>query len=396
MTRAAVAVWYADVTTERDRSGSPRDPAGDDGAPDEPAAGGLRRRQWLGGGASLLLAGGCVGTRGGPTVASVPGPSLDPAAELRRIAFGSCLHQDHPQPILDVIVRQQPGLMLMLGDNVYADAEDEATLREAYATLGRREEWARLRAAAPLLATWDDHDYGRNDAGAEYPLRDASQAIMLDFFGEPADSPRRQRPGVYHAVTLGPVGRRVQVLLLDTRYFRGALRRGPIVGHYARSDDAQGTMLGAAQWQWLAEQLRQPAELRLLVSSIQLVADDHDYERWDEFPRERERLLALLRDTRAAGVVVLSGDRHYAELSVLEGSPLGYPLYDLTSSSLNRPLGPAFEGNRRRVGPTVAAANFGSVEVDWEGGVVTLRIWDGHGVARVDHSLLLASLAPAR
>ena len=48
----------------------------------------------------------------------------------------------------------------------------------------------------------------------------------------------------------------------------------------------------------------------------------------------RERLLSLLRDTRAAGVVVLSGDRHYAELSVLEGSPLGYPLYDLTSSTI--------------------------------------------------------------
>jgi alkaline phosphatase D len=363
------------MTTERDR--------------------GLGRREWLGGGASLLLAGGCNGSLARPTVVSVPGPPLDPAAELQRIAFGSCLHQDHPQPILDVITRKQPGLMLMLGDNVYADAEDEATLREAYATLGRREEWARLRAAAPMLATWDDHDYGRNDAGAEYPLREASQGIMLDFFGEPTDSPRRGRSGVYHAVTLGPAGRRVQVIMLDTRYFRGALRRGPIIGHYARSDDARETLLGEAQWAWLAEQLRRPAELRLLVSSIQLVGDDHDYERWDEFPHERERLLTLLRDTRASGVIVLSGDRHYAELSVLEGSTVGYPLHDLTSSSLNRPLGSAFEGNRRRVGPVVDSANFGSVEVDWAGGVITLRIWDEHGVARVDHSLLLASLAPA-
>lgn len=367
------------MTTARERPGQP-----------------LGRRAWLEGSASLLLAGGCTGSLAGAAVVPALGPQLDPSAELRRIAFGSCLHQDHAQPILDVIARQTPGLMLMLGDNVYADAEDEATLREAYATLSRREEWARLRAAVPMLATWDDHDYGRNDAGAEYPLREVSQDIMLDFFGEPTDSPRRQRPGVYHAVTLGPVGRRVQVILLDTRYFRGALRRGPMVGHYARSDDARDTMLGPAQWAWLAEQLRQPAELRLLVSSIQLVGDDHDFERWDALPHERERLLALVRDTQAAGVIVLSGDRHYAELSVLEGSVVGYPLYDLTSSSLNRPLGSAFEGNRRRVGPVVGSANFGSVEVDWEGGVITLRIWDEHGVARIDHSLLLASLAPAR
>jgi alkaline phosphatase D len=387
------------MTTGGHRSRRTPDDVGDVGdAGERPgaAAGGVGRRTWIEGSAALLLAGGCNGTLAGPAVVPVPGPPLDEGAELRRIAFGSCLHQDGPQSILDVIARQAPELFLMLGDNVYADAEDAATLREAYATLGRREEFRRLRAAAPMLATWDDHDYGRNDAGAEYPLRDASQRILLDFFGEPADSPRRRRPGVYHAVTIGPVGRRVQVILLDTRYFRGALRRGPMPNHYARSDDPRDTMLGQEQWAWLAEELRRPAELRLLVSSIQLVAEDHDYERWDEFPHERQRLLALVGETGARGVVVLSGDRHAGELSVLEGSAVGYPLHDLTSSSLNRPIGGTVEGNGHRVGPVVSSANFGAVEVDWEGGVVTLRLYDEHGVARVDRSLLLASLEPAR
>ena len=378
------------MTTDGDGS------CGAGGSPGGATSAGFGRRQWLEGSASLLLASSCATELAGPPVVAVPGPPLDPAAELRRIAFGSCLHQDGPQSILDVITRQAPGVMLMLGDNVYADAEDEETLRQAYATLGRREEFARLRAAAPMLATWDDHDYGRNDAGADYPLREASQRIMLDFFGEPADSSRRGRAGVYHAEVLGPVGRRVQVILLDTRYFRSPLRRGPMSGHYARSDDPRDTLLGEAQWAWLAEQLRLPAELRLLVSSVQLVAVDHDYERWDEFPHERERLLALLRDTRASGVVVLSGDRHYAELSVLDRSVVGYPLYELTSSSLNRPFGPAFEGNLHRVGPTVASSNFGSVEVDWDSGMITLRVWDEHGVPRIDHSLLLASLSAPR
>jgi alkaline phosphatase D len=153
------------------------------------------RRRWLGGGASLLLAGGCIGARGGPVVRPVAGPPVATEVELRRIAFGSCLHQDHPQPILDVIAGQRPQLMLMLGDNVYANAEDEATLREAYVVLGGREEYARLRAVAPVLATWDDHDYGRDDAGAEYPLREVSQQVMLDFFhgasGQESTMPRR-------------------------------------------------------------------------------------------------------------------------------------------------------------------------------------------------------------
>lgn len=357
---------------------------------------GLGRRQWLGGGASLLLAGGCAGLRADVPVIPVPGPPVDPRVELRRIAFGSCLHQDHPQPLLDVITRQAPQLVLMLGDNVYADAEDEATLREAYVALSRRPEFVRLRAAAPMLATWDDHDYGRDNAGAEYPLRGASQQIMLDFFGEPADSPRRRRPGVYHAQTFGSPGRRVQVILLDTRYFRSPLRRGPAPGRHARSDDPRDTLLGDAQWAWLAEMLRQPAELRLLVSSIQLVAEEHDYERWDEFPHERARLLALVGETGAGGVIVLSGDRHHAEMSVLEGSAVGYPLVDLTSSSLNRPIGKLTEPNRHRMGPLVGSANFGSVEVDWDGGVVKLRVWDEHGVPRIEHAVRLAALAPAR
>jgi alkaline phosphatase D len=315
---------------------------------------------------------------------------------LTRIAFGSCAHQDKPQPIWDTILGYRPELFIFAGDNVYGDVSSEAMteLRAAYARAAAIEGHAKLRRAVPVLATWDDHDYGRNDAGAEYPLRDVSQRIMLDFFDEPADSPRRQRPGVYRADVFGPVGRRVQVILLDTRYFRSALRRGTMSGRYARSGDPRDTMLGPTQWDWLGRELRRPAELRLLVSSVQVIAEDHDYERWDELPHERERLLALVGEAGARGLVALSGDRHQAELSVLEGTAAGYPLYDLTSSSLNRPLGGSSAHNRHRVGPVVDVSNFGSVDVDWEGRVVTLRVWDEHGVPRIDHSLLLGTLAP--
>ena len=101
-------------------------------------------------------------------------------------------------------------------------------------------------------------------------------------------------------------------------------------------------MLGPEQWTWLEAQLREPADLRLIVSSIQLVADGHQFEHWGNFPRERKRLFNLIRDTRASGVVLLSGDRHLAEISKLSASDPegpGYPLFDITSSSLNAPSG---------------------------------------------------------
>ena len=100
-------------------------------------------------------------------------------------------------------------------------------------------------------------------------------------------------------------------------------------------------MLGDTQWAWLEQQLIVPARLRIFVSSIQVVAQDHGFEKWMNFPLERERLYKLLKDTKAARVVALSGDRHLAELSMMDAG-LGYPLYDLTSSGLTEaspPLG---------------------------------------------------------
>ena len=111
----------------------------------------------------------------------------------------------------------------------------------------------------------------------------------------------------------------MQVILLDTRWFRSALKpsddRGkPGKERYLPDADPAKTMLGEAQWRWLEEQLRQPAELRLLVSSIQVVAEGHGWERWGNFPLERQRLYRLIADTRAQGVVFLSGDRHVGAL----------------------------------------------------------------------------------
>ena len=212
-------------------------------------------------------------------------------------------------------------------------------MRGKYAKLAAQPGFKKLLATCPMLATWDDHDFGGDDVGADYPKRRESQAAFLDFLGVAKDSPRRQREGVYHAETFGPPGKRVQVILLDTRYQRSApkkdLRRPRNKGLYVPSDDPKARMLSEEQWTWLEARLKEPAEVRLLASSIQVVAEDHGFEKWANFPRERQRLYKLIRDTKAAGLVLLSGDRHLAELSLMDGD-VGYPLYDLTSSGMNQ------------------------------------------------------------
>src|SRR5688572_31268903 len=105
--------------------------------------------------------------------------------------------------------------------------------RVEFVKLGAVPGFANFRKSTEILAMWDDHDYGENDGGADYAKRDESKAIFLDFFGEPADSPRRRNgAGMYHADTFGPPGKRVQVILLDGRYHRSRLDRDQVNGGY--------------------------------------------------------------------------------------------------------------------------------------------------------------------
>lgn len=145
---------------------------------------------------------------------------------LSRIAFGSCANQDKPQPIWEAVVETKPQVFLFLGDNIYADTQDMTVMSAKYDLLGKQPGYQKLQKTCPILATWDDHDYGANDAGAEYPKKKESQQVFLDFFGVGKDDPRRTREGVYHAQIFGPQGKRVQIILLDARYFRSPLKKG--------------------------------------------------------------------------------------------------------------------------------------------------------------------------
>lgn len=310
------------------------------------------------------------------------GVSLQAEEPLSRIAFGSCANEHRPQPVWKAINETKPQLFIFMGDNVYVDSADPAKLKESYDLLAEIPGVAELRESTPIVATWDDHDYGKNDVGAEWEGKEASKEAFMEFFETPADSPLRKRGGVYDAKIFGPEGKRVQVILLDTRWFRGPLRKmtkdevkeeraktKKKVGRYLPDENSDSTMLGEEQWEWLAAELRKPAELRLLVSSIQVIPNEHGWEKWGNLPRERKKLLDVIRDN-ATNVIILSGDRHLSEISLLppetDGGPF-YPLYEVTSSGLNQ-TGLPEEENRFRVEDTEIfnQPNFGLIEVDWE------------------------------
>src|SRR5512135_2232554 len=98
-------------------------------------------------------------------------------------------------------------------------------LRAKYAELAAQPGCVKRRAGALVAATGEDHDFGEDDARGDYPQKEASRQIFLDFWGEPAASPRRARDGVYASYVFGPPGQRVQLILLDLRYNRTPLKR---------------------------------------------------------------------------------------------------------------------------------------------------------------------------
>ena len=318
---------------------------------------------------------------------------------VSRVLFGSCIKQDRPISIFHTMASQRPDLLLFTGDNIYADTDDMNVMREKYAALAARREFQALRERCPILATWDDHDYGVNDGGADFPKRAESQKNFLDFWQVPENSPRRSQAGIYDAKVLGPKGKRLQIIMLDTRYFRSPLKKGErrVGGPYYPDDDPTKTMLGEAQWQWLEQQLKRPAEIRVIVSSIQFAPSAAGQECWANLPLERQRMLQLITETKANGVIVISGDRHWSELSAIT-EEVPYPIYDWTCSSLNQnhSRGTPTENSFRIDETTYHHENYGVVAIDWKAGdpSIAISVRDIEGRPRIEKQINLSELSP--
>ena len=308
----------------------------------------------------------------GPSATTPPAAALDTTQTLTTIAFGSCNRQDEPQPLWDDILAQQPDLWIWLGDNIYGDTDDMREMRGKYNQQLAQPGYQQLRATVPVVGTWDDHDYGVNDGGKEFAQKAASRDLMLEFLAVPKNQPVWDREGAYQAYTFGPTGRRVKILLLDTRYFRDALLASADTARRYGAN-ASGDLLGEAQWRWLeAELSNSDAQVHLIGSSIQVLAEDHGFEKWANFPQSRQRLFDLIADTQTPGVVLLSGDRHIGEISRYDVPGVPYPLYDLTSSGLTHVYEEADEPNRYRVSDLITELNFGLITIDWNSNPIRL------------------------
>ena len=323
-----------------------------------------------------------------------------------KILFGSCGHQDKKIPIFNAINKEKGDLFIFLGDNIYGDTNDMDVLTDKYQRLGAKPGFKTLKAQTPIIAMWDDHDYGQNDAGKEYPHKEQSRQIMLNFWGEPANSARRTRSdGIYTSYMYGENEQTIQVIMPDLRWNRDALnhvgeleyytkRKLNNQGPYSPSEVKGASMLGEAQWQWLEQELKKPAAIKLIASSLQLSPDFTGWESWANFPEDRNRLFALIKKHKVNGVVIISGDTHWGEISKYQQN-LDYPLIEMTSSGLTekwKDVSP----NKHRVGNYTHNVNYGDLSIDWQQTDPTISLKlkgiDGQVIMQSDFSL--SSISP--
>ena len=356
----------------------------------------------------------------------LPFRGFDYDKKITTLALGSSANQNLPQPIWKIIEQSKPDLFLFAGDTVTLSSDgrtETKLLAPQFKKLNMVAEFRSLREKIPFLTVWNNSDFGMNYSGGDNPDKELRRTEFIKYWSYLQTALPQGQKALYHAKIFGPKKQKVQIIMLDTRWDRSPLKKNPedhlamptsipsptpqnsteklmpleksgssaavdattkpaelvpeIVSYpqpFLSDDDKSKHFLTEEQWTWLENELKKPSELKFLVSSIQVIPNDHHFEKWGNFPAERERLFRLLIKTKAKNLILLSGDRHLGAIAKLEVKKLG-PIFEMTSSGLNG----NFEKNKVLADMTYlkdayAKPNFGLVKINWEKRKVILEI----------------------
>ena len=291
-----------------------------------------------------------------------------------KYGLGSCLDQRFEQEIWSSIKNEHIDGFIFLGDNVYGDTPSGklTKMKKAYAIQKTKlPKW--LMNDKEILSIWDDHDFGLNDGGGDYPLKRDAEKMFLNFWNISNEDPRRNRDGVYFKKTNEIEGITVEIIGLDTRYFRSKLKGKK--NAYKQNNDLKATILGQNQWSWLEESIyNSSADIIMILSSIQILATNHPYEKWANFPLERKKLLKLIANaSKDKTIIAVTGDRHRSGIYQNEN------FVEITSSSLNKPGSKNSETDPLLIGKTYPIKNFGTINIEPSKNKMTVSIHDKNG-----------------
>ena len=285
-----------------------------------------------------------------------------------KIGIGSCLDQDFPQPIWQPIEEENLDYFIFLGDNVYGDSIFENLYKMKRAYSKQEKLLPDFLDQTDIFAIWDDHDYGKNDGGSDYKYKKLAENLFLDFWNVPINDVRRSREGIYFSENKVFFNKKYKLIFLDTRYFRSQLKGKK--GSYQKNNDESATILGKEQWTWLEKELDSNFDYLFIFSSIQIIPEDHGFEKWSNFPNDRTKLLKILEKYKDR-TILFSGDRHRSGIYKRNG------IIEITSSSMNKPGSSFFETDKYLIGETYPQENYSVLKI--LNNYINIDIKDKHG-----------------
>jgi alkaline phosphatase D len=308
---------------------------------------------------------------------------IDPPAF--KFALGSCSYTNEPRfdrpgkgygsehEIYESIADKTPNMMLWLGDNTYlreADWNTRTGILHRYTDTRSTKEMQRLLATTHNYATWDDHDFGPNNSDRSFIHKDKTLEAFKLFWANPTFG----LPHVDGGITTKFQFHDIEFFVLDNRYFRSP--KNPKNG--------DEVLLGKEQIDWLIDALSNSySPFKMIAIGGQVLNSEKIAENYRNYEEEFAYLTKRLEEERIRGVIFLTGDRHFTELSRTE-SEKGYVMYDLTVSSLTAGSYSTAdkEPNKNRVEGTVTTEhNFSVVEVTGKRKerVLTIRTYNTEG-----------------
>ena len=124
------------------------------------------------------------------------------------------------------------------------------------------------------------------------------------------------------------------------------------------------------------EVIKIKTDLTIIATSIQLLATEHRFEKWSNFPADHLKLKNLLK-SQSRPILVISGDRHQGAIYKDEN------IYEITSSSLNKTISSIFgrpkEADKYMLGEMFSGENYGLITVDTDKKLIDLEIKDING-----------------
>ena len=245
-------------------------------------------------------------------------------------------------------------------------------IKRKYDRQKQNEHYRKFCSDTRVFGVWDDNDYGMGDGNRTYKIKEKSREMLFEFLDIPEDSRERLHTGAYQSNTIIHGDKHIKIILLDVRYFKDPLKRD-LLGNNRYIKDPHATILGEQQWDWLENELdTSTADIHIIGSGIQVIPEQHPFEKWADYPNERERFWSLLRKHDPKNPILISGDRHMAEVSQLRLSK-NLTIFEMTSSGLTHTWENfSEEANKHRIGELYARKNFAILNIYSNSGVLKL------------------------